>query len=239
MSAHAPASSAQPLPQVLIADGDAETRTLYAFVFGMAGCAVVEASDGREALAMALIRPPALVLTEIRLPLLDGYALCEILRRDRETAHVPILVVTGDSRAASVERARQTGADFVLVKPATPEAIVAEAQRLLAMPRDVRSGSTAISTYLAEPGAAPSGLAGDDSRPRTRTKALERFASDSPPVRPPGLRCPSCDGELTYEVSHVGGVNHLHREQWDYFVCPVGCGTFQYRQRTRRVRRME
>jgi hypothetical protein len=40
-------------------------------------------------------------------------------------------------------------------------------------------------------------------------------------------------------VSHVGGVNSLHREQWDYFSCPAGCGTFQYRQRTRRVRRME
>jgi CheY-like chemotaxis protein len=239
MGAEAPASSAQPLPQILVADDDAETRALYAFVLGLAGCDVVEASDGRQALAMALMRPPALVVTEIRLPFLDGCALCEILRRDRETADVPILVVTGDSRPASVERARQTGANSVLLKPATPEAIVTEARRLLTVPRELHSRSAAINAYLAAPRRTPGELAGHASRPRTQTRALERFSSSTPPTQPPELRCPSCDGGLTYELSHVGGVNNLHREQWDYFSCATGCGTFQYRQRTRRVRRME
>jgi hypothetical protein len=47
--------------------------------------------------------------------------------------------------------------------------------------------------------------------------------------------CPSCDRLLTYELSYVGGVNEHHPEQWDYFVCST-CGTFQYRQRTRKMR---
>jgi CheY-like chemotaxis protein len=239
MGAEAPASSAELLPRILIADSDARTRTLYASVFGLAGCEVAEASDGRQALTMALMRPPTLVVTAIRLLLLDGCALCEILRRDRETTDVPILVIADDSRPESVERARQNGADSVLLQSATPDAIVTEALRLLAAPRVPHSASSAINAYLATPRRTPGDLAARPSRHRTQTRALERFSSSTPPAQPPELRCPSCDVELTYELSHVGGVNKLHREQWDYFLCSAGCGTFQYRQRTRRVRRVE
>jgi hypothetical protein len=43
---------------------------------------------------------------------------------------------------------------------------------------------------------------------------------------------------LTYQQSYVGGVA-TKTEQWDYFECPAGCGTFQYRQRTGRLCRSE
>jgi CheY-like chemotaxis protein len=236
---NSPEPSALPRPLILVADADAETRALYSVVFGLAGCEVVEAADGRQALTRALMRPPALVVTEIRLPFLDGCALCELLRRDRATADVPVLVVTGDSGRTSVDRARETGADCVIFKPATPEAIVGEARRLLDGPREPRPQSTAIALALA-PQRLSDALSRGATRSRaTQTKALVRFSSRTPPARPPALRCPSCDHTLTYEVSHVGGVNSLHREQWDYFSCPSGCGTVQYRHGTRSVRRVE
>jgi CheY-like chemotaxis protein len=103
--------------RVLVVDPDADTRALYREVFHANGWDVVEAADGREALAKALTRPPALVMTEVRLPFLDGYALCDILRRDRATTAVPILVVTAEARSAGVDGARTVGADAVLVKP--------------------------------------------------------------------------------------------------------------------------
>ena len=74
---------------------------MYREFFQLSGCEVVEAIDGREALAEALARPPALVIAEIRLPFIDGYALCEILRRDHATARIPILVVTSEGRTAT------------------------------------------------------------------------------------------------------------------------------------------
>ena len=58
---------------VLMVDADDETRARYRQSFALAGCEVVEASDGREALIKALIRPPALVVTEI-LPFLDAHS---------------------------------------------------------------------------------------------------------------------------------------------------------------------
>ena len=68
--------------RVLVADADSDTRSLYVQALHLAGYDVVEASEGRDALAKALGRPPALVVIEMRLPLIDGRALCEILRRD-------------------------------------------------------------------------------------------------------------------------------------------------------------
>jgi hypothetical protein len=43
---------------------------------------------------------------------------------------------------------------------------------------------------------------------------------------------------LQYLRSHVGGVSALNSEQWDYYECAAGCGTFQYRQRTRKLRQV-
>ena len=203
---------------VLIADADAETRTLYRDAFTGAGCDVVEAADGRDALAKAFPSPPSLVITELTLPFVDGYALCDILRRDPLTSCVPILVVTA---AHSAKRAERMGVDALLLKPAAPDRLVREARRILATPR--------------APAAAPS----TTRRGRSSAKAHQRFTTTSPPTSPPALSCPSCDRALKYEHSHVGGVSDHHPEQWDYFLCSSGCGVFQYRQRTRRIRLVE
>ncbi len=107
-----------PRPRILVADADVDMRALYRDSFTRAGCDLVEASDGREALVKAILQPPTLVITEISLPFIDGYALCEILRRDLTTADIPILVVTTETRSGQTDRARKAGADVVLIKPA-------------------------------------------------------------------------------------------------------------------------
>jgi hypothetical protein len=74
---------------------------------------------------------------------------------------------------------------------------------------------------------------------RTRTpmsRTFKRHSTTAPSLPPPALVCPACDSPLQYQDSHIGGVSEHHREQWDYYVCPVH-GKFQYRQRTRKLRR--
>jgi len=196
------------------------------------GCEIVEASDGPDALAKALAYPPALVITASKLPLIDGYALCEILRRDHATAHVPVLVIA-DAPAAEVERARRIGAYAVLVKPITSERIRFETQRLIATARTMRGYGAAMRTKA-------SAQQAQSAQMRARlSKSFARFTTTTPPATPPELVCPSCDRPLTYQESYVGGVSAKSPEQWDHYVCPSACGTFQYRQRTRRVRRSE
>ena len=218
-------SSACHGPRVLIADSDEETRSLFRQAFETVGHMVVEAGDGRDALVKALEGRPRLVVAEARLPLIDGYALCEILRHDRSTSTIPILLVSAEEDARRLERARHAGADAVLTKPFHVDAIVNEASRLLEDGPQPRDDEPA-------PGAPRSGRL-------TQNKAHVRFNTRTPAQPPPDLRCRLCDGELTYQFSHIGGVNEHHPEQWDYFVCPRSCATYEYRQRTRKLREVD
>src|SRR5437868_10626927 len=86
-------------PYILVVDGDADTRALHRQWCARGGYEVVEASDGREALTKALMHPPTMIVTELTLRFVDGYALCKILRHDRTTASALIMVVTADARS--------------------------------------------------------------------------------------------------------------------------------------------
>ena len=131
-----------PIPRILIVDANDDTRELYRQSFQLSGCHVVEASDGRDALTKALVSPPSLVVTEISLPFLDGYALCEILRRDRATADIPILVLTA-APPDDMDRARRAGADIVVAKPTPPDHIVSLSRRLIDEVKDLRGHAAA------------------------------------------------------------------------------------------------
>jgi predicted RNA-binding Zn-ribbon protein involved in translation (DUF1610 family) len=79
--------------------------------------------------------------------------------------------------------------------------------------------------------------AGEQRASHSLKKALQRGDTILPPIAPPSLHCPECGEALKYLRSHIGGVSIKHREQWDYFLCP-NCGTFEYRVRTRKIRRV-
>jgi CheY-like chemotaxis protein len=228
--------AASDVPRVLVADADADTRSLYRAVLQASGCEVLEAVDGREALTIALLRPPTLVMSELRLPNLDGFALCELLRRDPATAEVPIVIITTESRPAEVIRAKLLAAE-VLIKPTTPGAVVTAITRVLA--RSLVGENIETPRPAAEPRTAVRPLAGSgERRRRVQAKSVPRFTTTAPPTPPPSLQCPSCDRALTYERSYIGGVNARNIERWDYFRC-VPCGIFQYRHRTRKLRRVD
>jgi len=209
---------------VLLVDSDAGIRTRYRTALEQIGYDVDEAADGREALTIALNRRPAFVVTETRLAFIDGYDLCTLLRRDRETSDARIVVLSEDAHPLQSERARVVAADARLAKPCMPDMLVAEIQRLRPHRLAARQSNGHVpSKPLAS------------RRLRPAIKAFVRFDTTHPPLMPPPLHCPLCDGPLRYVRSHVGGVSSRHAEQWDYFECP-SCGAFQYRQRTRKLR---
>ena len=214
--------------RVLVADADDDTRSLYRESLSLAGCEVVDAADGRDALVKALSHRPALVITETQLPIFDGYALCEVLRRDSMTRTVPILVVTEEKQPTELDRARDAGADSVLNKPVSPDALLNEVQRLLRRPP----------TPSKERGTRGDTTAPLPERPKSLAKAHLRFETTAPPAQPPELICPSCDRPLLYACSHIGGVSTRYPEQWDDYKCSASCGTFIYRHRTRKLRRL-
>jgi CheY-like chemotaxis protein len=198
--------AASPIWSALIADRDADSRAMYAEFLRYHGFDVDEVEDGRDALARALKTFPDVLIAETRLPGISGLDLCRLLRQDPHTRDMVIVFVTADAMPPEVKAASSAGADSVLVKPCPPERLTSEVDRLLQRSREAHD----------RPGGAGETV--------------------SPPTAPPALTCPVCDQPLTYRKSHLGGVNARSIEQWDYFDCPRGCGTFQYRQRTRKLR---
>jgi two-component system chemotaxis response regulator CheY len=212
-----------------VADGNADARETCRAATSTIGYDVVEASDGREALAKALTQTPALVITALNLPLIDGVALTEILRRDHATTNVPILIVANEGTPEAVNRAYRKGADVVLKTP-TPEQILSETRRLIADARVPGKSAAARVT-----GSRQLTQRTEERIRRGLSKSFTRFETTTPPDAPPELRCPSCDGALEYRHSYIGGVNARNPEQWDEFSCTRSCGTFQYRHRTRKM----
>jgi len=227
-----------PPRRVLVADADVEARTWCARALQSVDYDIVEAADGREALTNALVHRPALLITELRLPILDGYALCEILRRDRTTVDVPILVVTTETRPCEIDRARQAGATALLVKPAAASTLVREARRLLAQSHELRERSITARERGRAHTHRSANLLAHSKKQLAVSRTSSRFATTTPPMPAPTLTCPLCDRPLTYECSHIGGVIAHAPEQWDLFKCTAGCGHFEYRHRTHRLRRV-
>jgi CheY-like chemotaxis protein len=118
-----------PTSVILIAERDQSVRRLQAHFLERAGFTVEFADDGQDALERALLGPPALVITEILLPKLDGLALCRALREDRRTRETPIVVF---SILGAAQRAAEAGANAFLRKPLIDSIFVAAVQDLIA-----------------------------------------------------------------------------------------------------------
>ena len=233
MSPLAQAESLFPLPTVLVIDPDPDMRALYALMLANVALDIQRADDGRIALARVLARPPTLLLTEARVPFIDGYALCQLLRFEQATANLPIVIATTDSTPASFLRARAAGADALLVKPFSAESLIGGIRLVVA----ARSAPGGVPNTVEFDAAPPDGVLQLAQRSRMKSRVHGRYATSVPPRVPPPLRCPACDDSLLYVNSHIGGVSAAFPEQWDHFECPAGCGRFDYRHRTRKVTR--
>jgi len=99
---------------ILIAERDDNVRQLQRYFLEQAGFAVSFCEDGVAALDAARATNPALVVTEILIPKLDGLTLCRELRADAGTSHIPVMVF---SILAAAARAADAGASAYLRKP--------------------------------------------------------------------------------------------------------------------------
>lgn len=123
---------------VLVVERDPYVRELEAFFLNDAGYAVDFVADGIAALAAARDRKPAIVVTEILVPLLDGLALCRAIKQDPTLAGTVVLVF---SILAAHGRAREAGADAFLMKPLAERQLVQTVRDLLANRDAARSSS--------------------------------------------------------------------------------------------------
>lgn len=120
---------------VLIVDDYVDALDVWAIYLGAEGFRVLTASTGREALAIAGVELPDLIVLDLDLPDLSGFEVARELRSQAATRAIPLIAATGFSHAVQQDRARASGFNAVLVKPCAPDALVGEIHRLLAAHR--------------------------------------------------------------------------------------------------------
>jgi DNA-binding response OmpR family regulator len=113
---------------VLVVDDDVDIRGLLRELLGRAGYLVDEAGDGRTALRRLFEAPPALVILDVGMPGLDGYA---ILERIRDLSDVPVLMLTARGEELEKVRGLTAGADDYVAKPFGNQELLARVQALL------------------------------------------------------------------------------------------------------------
>jgi len=117
--------------KVLVVDDDADVVELICFNLKRAGFSVGTAANGIEAIKKARSLSPDLIVLDLMLPELDGFAVCETLRRNAATAAVPIVMLTAWSSELGRLAGLECGATDYVTKPFSPRRLVARIQGLL------------------------------------------------------------------------------------------------------------
>ena len=106
---------------VLIVDDEPMARTLLRLMLVRAGFHVTEAEDGFDALDKIRKNQPDVVLLDVMMPGMDGFAVCEQLRSEAATAELPIIMLSAKTDLDSINKGLRAGATVYLTKPISPE----------------------------------------------------------------------------------------------------------------------
>jgi len=112
-------------PLILVVDDDSALRTIMSTNLEMAGFRVLTAADGPSALALLDEHLPDVVLLDVLLPMMDGYATLGRIRRHATASHVPVIVLTGRGDSSDPVKSLEAGADDFIARPFSPQEMLA------------------------------------------------------------------------------------------------------------------
>lgn len=118
---------------ILLVEDMVDARELYADYLAYAGFSVVTAINGHEAIGLARMLRPDLILMDIRLPGMDGLEATADIKADPDLAHIPVVAITADPSEDIGARARRAGCAGIITKPVLPDEVARKITNLLAM----------------------------------------------------------------------------------------------------------
>lgn len=119
------------MPTVLVVDDEPPIVDLVRVTLEDEHVRVVEARDGREALDVARAALPDLIFLDVRMPRLNGFEVCRLLRQEPRLAKTTIVILTAATQEQDLARGRAAGADLYLTKPFSPLRLLTLVQSLL------------------------------------------------------------------------------------------------------------
>jgi two-component system chemotaxis response regulator CheY len=117
--------------RIMTVDDSTSVRQMVGFTLKQAGYEIVEAQDGRDALAKLNNGVVHMVITDLNMPNLDGIGLIREVRRDGAGRFVPIVMLTTESQDSQKHQAKAAGATGWIIKPFKPEQLLAVVKKVL------------------------------------------------------------------------------------------------------------
>ncbi len=140
----------KPLVTVLIVDDDRAMQTLLAQFVANLGYRVLTASSGPEAIRIAAEEHPDVVLTDLHMPVMDGYAVTTHIKAAASGRYLPVIFLSGDSDETALIQALEAGADDYLLKPVRFPVFAAKLRavvRTLLLSREVEERNRQLAAY--------------------------------------------------------------------------------------------
>ncbi|NPV13788.1 response regulator [candidate division WOR-3 bacterium] len=116
---------------VLVVDDEPDIRLILQARLEAAGYRVETASNGLEALNRIRTQPPDLVILDLMLPGMDGFAVCAMLKRDQRFNHIPIIILSARSQTQDKKTGSSLGADAYITKPFQPQELLGTIEQLI------------------------------------------------------------------------------------------------------------
>jgi DNA-binding response OmpR family regulator len=107
--------------KVLVAEDEPDIRGLIVFSLQYAGYQVVEALNGDEAVRLAESEQPDLILLDVRMPRMNGYEACSVLKSQDSTRGIPIVFLSARGQETEIKQGLELGAEEYILKPFAPD----------------------------------------------------------------------------------------------------------------------
>lgn len=117
-------------PKVLLVDDDPTTRNLISHFLRKENFIVDKAAGGTEGLAKARSGKPDLLVLDVVVPGMNGFELLSLLKKDPETASIPVLILSSLDEEEAIVKGLEEGADYI-TKPFSPRVLVAKIKKIL------------------------------------------------------------------------------------------------------------
>jgi CheY-like chemotaxis protein len=116
---------------ILVVDDSPTIRKLVSMTLESRGYCVVVACDGVDGLAKMQEGIPDLILSDISMPRLDGYQFCKVVKSNKETKHIPVIMLSGNDGLFDKVRGKMAGSANYITKPFEPNHLVKEIERFV------------------------------------------------------------------------------------------------------------
>jgi two-component system alkaline phosphatase synthesis response regulator PhoP len=118
-------------PMILVVDDERNILELVKFNLEKAGYRVIMAGDGKEACYLTRSEKPDLIILDVMLPEMDGFEVCQIIKKDSTISEIPIIMLTARTEEIDKVLGLEIGADDYMTKPFSPRELVARVKAIL------------------------------------------------------------------------------------------------------------